>query len=40
MDKLGEDIPGVLVLVDLEQDFDTVEWHFIKKRPLISIPLV
>ena len=35
MDKLGEDIPGVLVLVDFEQDFDTVEWHFIKKRPLV-----
>lgn len=31
MDKLEEDIPGLLMLVDFEKAFDTVEWPFIEK---------
>jgi hypothetical protein len=31
MDKLEEDdIPGLLMLVDFEKAFDTVEWPFIE----------
>ena len=34
MDKLKEDnIPGLLMLVDFEKAFDTVEWPFIEKKP-------
>ena len=36
MDKLEEDdIPGLLMLVDFEKAFDTVEWPFIEKNLLI-----
>ena len=32
MDKLEEDdIPGLLMLVDFEKAFDTIEWPFIEK---------
>jgi hypothetical protein len=32
IDKLEEDdIPGVLLLIDFEKAFDTVEWSFIEK---------
>ena len=26
-----EDIPGILLLVDFEKAFDTIEWSFIEK---------
>jgi hypothetical protein len=33
MDKLEEeDIPDLLMLVDFEKAFDTVEWPFIEKK--------
>ena len=36
MDKLEEKIiPGLLMLVDFEKAFDTVEWPFIGKKPSI-----
>jgi hypothetical protein len=32
IDKLEEDdIPGLLLLIDFEEAFDTVEWSFIEK---------
>jgi hypothetical protein len=33
MDKLEDDIPGLLMLVDFEKAFDTVERSFIEKKP-------
>jgi hypothetical protein len=33
LDKLEEDIPGLLMLVDFEKAFDTVEWPFIENKP-------
>ena len=37
MDKLKEeDIPGLLMIVDFEKAFDTVEWPFIEQTPGIS----
>jgi hypothetical protein len=32
MDKLKDDIPGLLMLVDFEKAFDTVERSFIEKN--------
>ena len=31
LDKLEDDIPGLLVLTDFEKAFDTIEWSFIEK---------
>ena len=33
IDKLEDDIPGLLMLVDFEKAFDTVERSFIEKKP-------
>ena len=36
----AENIPGLLLFLDFEKVFDTVEWVFIKKKPFNSLILV